>query len=65
MITLLAAAAVLAGVVEPRLAESETAGCVAVAFVAEKTETAFGCTPGIQGVKLDEHSIFEIGASVP
>ncbi len=63
MIATLAVAVVLSAVVENRLSESETAGCVAVAAVAEKTETAFGCTPGIQpATKLDERSIFEIGS---
>jgi CubicO group peptidase (beta-lactamase class C family) len=60
--TLAAVALVLAATVEVRLAESDAPGCVAVALVAEKTEMAFGCTPGIQGARLDEHSLFEIGS---
>ncbi len=62
MTATLVAALVLATVVEARLAEAETPGCIAVALVAEKTETAFGCTPGIAGAALDERSIFEIGS---
>src|SRR5262245_53317881 len=58
----LVAALVLAGVVETRLADSETPACVAVALVAETTETLFGCTPGVQSVAPDERSIFEIGS---
>ncbi|HUQ28163.1 MAG TPA: serine hydrolase [Usitatibacter sp.] len=62
MTATLVAALVLSGVVEARLAESESPACVAVALVAAKTETAFGCTPGIAGTKPDERSIFEIGS---
>jgi CubicO group peptidase (beta-lactamase class C family) len=59
---LFAGGLVVAGVVEGRLAESETPACVAVALVAEKTETAFACTPGIQPAALDSDSLFEIGS---
>jgi CubicO group peptidase (beta-lactamase class C family) len=63
VIATLAVAVALSAVVENRLAESETPGCIAVALVAEKTETAFGCTPGITPpAAIDEHSLFEIGS---
>ena len=63
MTAVLVAALVLSGVVEARLAEAETPGCIAVAVVAEKTEIAFGCTPGITPpAAIDEHSLFEIGS---
>ena len=52
----------LGRVVETRLKESETAGCVAVGLVGETTETTFGCTQGAGPATFDEHSIFEIGS---
>ena len=55
MIAALGVALALSGVVDERLAQAETPGCVAVALVAEKTETAFGCT-ALAGYGLTETS---------
>jgi D-alanyl-D-alanine-carboxypeptidase/D-alanyl-D-alanine-endopeptidase len=51
-----------AGIVEARLAESESPGCIAVGLVGEKTWMKFACTPGAGPLVLDEHSLFEIGS---
>ena len=62
MIATFAVAVILSTVVEERLTQAQTPGCIAVALVAEKTETAFVCTPGIAPASFDERSMFEIGS---
>jgi D-alanyl-D-alanine-carboxypeptidase/D-alanyl-D-alanine-endopeptidase len=57
-----APAETLSSAVEARIAEAETAGCVAVSLVAETTQYKFACTPGAGPASFDEHSIFEIGS---
>jgi CubicO group peptidase (beta-lactamase class C family) len=49
-------------IVEGRLADAETPGCVAVALVGETTQVKLGCTPGAGPLKFDENSLFEIGS---
>jgi len=44
------------------LAEADTPGCIAVALVTETVQMKFACTPGAGPMKLDQHSLFEIGS---
>ena len=49
-------------IVEARLAESETPGCIAVGLAGETSQVKFGCTAGAGPLAFDEHSLFEIGS---
>jgi CubicO group peptidase (beta-lactamase class C family) len=49
-------------IVEDRLAQAETPGCIAVALVAETTQVKLGCTPRAGPLGFDADSLFEIGS---
>ena len=49
-------------IVDGRLADAETPGCIAVALVGESTQVKLGCTPGAGPLQFDADSLFEIGS---